>query len=477
LPTSSDRAVPFRPKAIGAARSDRPLDPGPVSEVQRSVATGGAGGIFVDTSDYSHQNMGDVAMLQVSVRRLATLCPAASLHVLTEDVARLTRHCPEARPASCEGRRLWLAEREPFARAWAALPRPVAGMARGLKARLRWRRPAVLASAFRWSRRRNGLDTAELDEFLQAFYGARAMVVTGAGGITDHALAWATRVLDLLEIGARRGLPTAMFSHGLGPLTNPVLIERARSVLPRLSLIALREGRFGPALAARLGVDPERIVVTGDDAIELALEATQSPGDALGVNLRLSPSSGLGGEAVEAIRLALAAFVRFRHARILPVPIAFNERLEVSAGVPVYSDDRSIRLLLEGVTELPEGGDRLDSPQAVIRQIGQTRVVATAAYHAAVFALAQGIPAVCMAGSAYFEQKFLGLAHQFGPGCWVVRVDADGFTAAFPSALAEAWDRADELREPLRASALHQVEAGREAYQRFARLAALEAVA
>jgi hypothetical protein len=421
--------------------------------------------------------MGDVAMLQVSLRRLAALWPAASLHVLTEDASRLARYCPGARPASCEGRRMWLADREPFARAWTALPPPIAGMARALKERLRWRSPAVLASAFRWSRRRNGLDTAELDEFLEAFYGARAMVVTGAGGITDHGLAWATRVLDLLEIGVRRGLPTAMFSHGLGPLTDPVLIERSRSVLPRLSLIALREGRFGPALASRLGVDPERIVVTGDDAIELALGAAQSPGDALGVNLRLSPSSGLGSEAVEAIRLPLAAFVRFRHARILPVPIAFNERLEVSTGVPVYSDDRSIRLLLEGVTELPGGGDRLDSPEAVIRQIGQTRVVATGAYHAAVFALAQGVPAVCVAGSAYFEQKFLGLAYQFGPGCWVVRVDADGFTAAFASALAEAWDRSGELREPLRASARRQVEAGREAYRRFARLVLEEAVA
>jgi hypothetical protein len=58
-----------------------------------------------------------------------------------------------------------------------------------------------------------------------------------------------------------------------------------------------------------------------------------------------------------------------------------------------------------------------------------------------------------------------------------MRVGADDFPAELGSALTEAWDRAEALREPLRASARRQVDAGHDAYRRFARLALEEAVA
>lgn len=452
------------------AASAASIRPSPSGEAAPFIAADSADRrIFVDNADYDHQNMGDLAMLQASLRRMAAIWPAASLCVMTQNPGRLGDYCSAATPVSCEGRRQWFAEHEPFARAWMALPSRWATAAQHLKSRLRSRNPGVLASALRLSRRRSGLDTVDLDGFVQALYSASFMVVTGAGGITDHARGWATRALDLLEIGIRRGLPTAMFGHGLGPLTDPALIERARFVLPRLSLLALREGRFGPAMALKLGVDPSRMVVTGDDALELPVETRVSAGQGLGVNLRLSPSSGLGENDVAPIRAALATFLRFRRPSVFPIPIAFNERLVVSAGRPVYSDERSIRVLLEGLAELP-GSSQLNSPDAVIRRIGQCRVVVTGAYHAAVFALGLGIPVVCLAASNYFEQKFLGLAHQFGPGAWVVRVDAKDCESQISIALGQAWEGADELREPLRAAARQQVAAGREAYRTFGRL-------
>jgi colanic acid/amylovoran biosynthesis protein len=370
-----------------------------------------------------------------------------------------------------DGRRQWLAEQEPFARAWKRFPPRVQTSARSAKRWLRLRRPGILRTVYRWNRQWHGVDLEPIDRFYEAFYDSGAVVLSGAGGLTDHARSWAGRVLDILEIGIRRGLPTAVFGHGLGPLTDPDLVKRARAVLPQISLLALREGLFGPALADALGVDPSRVFVTGDDAIELALDAAPKvPGEALGVNLRLSPSSGIGVGAVGAIRQSLAGFVRFRRPPLLAAPIAFNERMDGPESARVYADDQSIRLLLEGIAEVDPPSESLDTPEALIRQLGRTRVLVTAAYHAAVFALSQGVPAVCLGASPYFLQKFDGLAHQFGPGCRVVRVGGDDFERSFTNALTELWDDAESHRGPLRAAARRQVDAGYEAYWAFQRL-------
>src|SRR5690242_12360780 len=113
-------------------------------------------------------------------------------------------------------------------------------------------------------------DLEAFNTFMTALRSADAVVVCGAGGVTDHARKWALPVLALLEHAHRHGVPTAMFGHGLGPLTDRDLTRVAARVLPTIDLFALREGRAGPSIARALGVDPSRVMVTGDDAIALA---------------------------------------------------------------------------------------------------------------------------------------------------------------------------------------------------------------
>jgi colanic acid/amylovoran biosynthesis protein len=88
----------------------------------------------------------------------------------------------------------------------------------------------------------------------------------------------------------------------------------------------------------------------------------------------------------------------------------------------------------------------------------------TGSYHAAVFALAQGIPAVCIAGNIYYANKFLGLVHAFGHGCTVLRADDDGFTVALPTVINEYWSKADQLRPVLLQEAERQVRSAEKAY-------------
>ena len=56
---------------------------------------------------------------------------------------------------------------------------------------------------------------------------------------------------------------------------------------------------------------------------------------------------------------------------------------------------------------------RPTSPEAVMKNVSACRMVVTGSYHAAVFALSQGIPALTISKSAYYDSKFNGLGDMF----------------------------------------------------------------
>jgi hypothetical protein len=83
--------------------------------------------IIVDTAlnagSAEYSNMGDVAMLQVGVRRLQRLWPSARIEVLTESPADLARFCPEAMSLPRAGRDLWIGDHAIFGGLGRLLPR------------------------------------------------------------------------------------------------------------------------------------------------------------------------------------------------------------------------------------------------------------------------------------------------------------------------------------------------------------------
>jgi colanic acid/amylovoran biosynthesis protein len=198
------------------------------------------------------------------------------------------------------------------------------------------------------------------------------------------------------------------------------------------------------------------------------------------VNVRLSRSSGVGPEELERLRPALEASARFVGATPVPIPISFNVRAAApSAAAAVtegpladLTDSQSIRELLSGFDGVHDGGESIRTVGDVIEQVGRCRVVVTGAYHAAVFALAQGISAICLAGSDYFATKMLGLADQFGRGCDVISLRDQGLGAAVFDAVRRAWKEADLVRPALLDAARRQVVCSRDAYRGFVGAAA-----
>jgi polysaccharide pyruvyl transferase WcaK-like protein len=413
--------------------------------------------ILVEPNAHHLLNLGDVAMLQVAVERLAVLWPDASIRVITENPARLARLCPAALPLDATGRRLWFEDHSLTYTLHRLLPRPLSRRLLEIERSLRRRSPR---SAERLVRARAALrreSTRPLDEFLAAVADADIILSTGAGALTDHFAPLAIAVLDLLEAGKRGGAVTALLGHGIGPITDRRLLQRASAVLPTVDLITIRERLVGAPLLESAGVDPRRIATTGDDAIELAYRASRNaaPGRRLGLNLRVARYAHVDPRAAEAVGAVVREAAERHAAEPLAIPISYH---------PMEGDAEVIAALLRTPGE--DGGDA-ETPLAVIERIQQCRLVVTGSYHAAVFALAQGIPAVGLTQSAYYDAKFRGLSDQFGGVLPVISLDERDLRSNLGRAIDEAWQSADEVRPQLLELAARQVEQGRAAYRRL----------
>ena len=424
--------------------------------------------ILVDCGDYELGNLGDVAMLQVTVQRLQEHFPTASIDVITRDPAALARHCPGARPVSHGGRQSLFGRGMLLGRADRVLQRTSLFREAGVEGAMRRHCEPVLERLVRVRLGRGTADLEAFDTFMTALRAADAVVVCGAGGVTDHARKWALPVLALLEHAHRHGVPTAMFGHGLGPLTDRDLTRVAARVLPTLDLFALREGRAGPSIARALGVDPSRLMVTGDDAIDLAhAERPEALGDCVGVNLRVARSADVDERYIDMIGRVVSGFATAHDAPLAALPIGRGKASD---------DERTIQRMLAAADGASIIDRPLDTTQALIEQAGRCRLVVTGAYHAAVFALAQGVSTVCLARSNYFREKLLGLAAQFGVGCTVIDLSADDVAGQLERAMEQAWGSAPAVRQSLLDAASRQLAASRSAYRRFSDLLAEHAM-
>jgi polysaccharide pyruvyl transferase WcaK-like protein len=422
------------------------------------VATG------LNAGSAEYRNMGDVAMLQAAVTRLMDLWPDAEVCVLTDSPADLARFCPAAVAIPREGLRCWAGDGILLGQYHRFLPRPVSLRLSGLKRSLRRRWPRFIERLVRWriGLRKTGRRRSDFDAFMRALDSADLLLVAGAGGFADSCRAWNLSVLNTIEAARERGLPVALIGQGMGPLTDPEVLSRAAGILPEADLITLRGSRGGTSLLGSIGVNVSRVPVTGDEAVEAAWSARSDRiGDGIGINMRVASYSGIGAESIEPVRAALREFTQRYSAPLIPLPIAFHESAR---------DHETIARILAGSSAEDDGGLSLDTPLKLIAQTARCRIVVTGAYHAAVFALAQGIPAVCLSGSAYYSAKFEGLQDLFGAGCAIVNLDVPDPSRRLVAAMDEAWISAKQVRASLLNAARIQAELSRAAYGQLRKL-------
>ena len=415
--------------------------------------------IVVDPSTLTCSNMGDVAMLQVAVQRLHALWPTAQICVFTRAPDALAIHCPNVCALSQEGRRLWFSDQALLGGLDRHVPSGLRGVKRELGKWLRRRWPTALEGLQRSKARLRHRGDDSRQNFLEQMRQVDLHVVSGAALLNDKNTSDAVIVLQTMEMATRRGAPVVMVSQGVGPLRDPELMGRARSILPLVNLIALREALVGGALLRSLGVSAERLMVTGDDAVEMARAVSSRASESgIGVNLRVAKSTDVPPDFIPTIRSALQKAARRFGVPLVPIPIAFHSAAD---------DPKWIRELLAGYDDDSDGGRHLATPREVIEQAGRCRIVVTAAYHAAVFALAQGVPVVALVYNEYYDLKFRGLQDMFAGGCELIGLQSPTLSEDLSAAIERTWNATASLRSKLREAADRQVERAAAAYQRI----------
>lgn len=394
------------------------------------------------------ENIGDLAMLMTALERLKCLWPDARYQLLADVPESFILDCPEVEAIPVRGCKRWFRVN--------ALPRflfPEIPLATRLKFPLEWDR---ILNLITWMYPR---DYRMAREFALALFRADLLVLSGCGLINDEFPTASLRVLDIFDAAIRCGIPTIMLGQGIGPIDRGILFERAGEVLPRVDRIHLREDRFSLPTLRKMGVPREKIVLTGDDAIEMSFAARSSvPGDKIGINLRFADYSGISRSDVEEIKRLIAGKLRQYGTKAVGLPILVRQE---------DSDLQAIEALI-GTEALGEADTRGSiALREVIRRTGQCRVVITGSYHAGVFALSQGIPVVGIVKSTYYRENFEGLATQFRTGCIVLQMSEHNFAEKLDSAFDQLWNDAESLREPLLGAAESQITASRSAYRKI----------
>ena len=234
-----------------------------------------------------------------------------------------------------------------------------------------------------------------------------------------------------------------MASQGIGPITSAPLLERMAAVLPKVDMIMLREAVLGADILRAVGIDDDRFSVVGDDAIMLSGAADPiADRDRIGLSLRSAPYLSID-EWNDTIASAIAIAAARLSATVRPV-----------ASCEWGDDDRRINgLVASQAGKSDRDLARSDGPEQFAQAFRACRVVVTTLYHAAVFALAHGSPAVCIYVTPYQRSKYLGLASLYGPGgLTLVDASAGCDRDTLVDAIVNAWESAAELHTSLLAT-------------------------
>jgi len=411
--------------------------------------------VIVDFGGYEMRNIGDMAMLQVSLSRINQELCNPEVHVFTTQPDRLEKFYPGVIPISTsiiEGRSLWFQAWNVFGGLQKYIPRKFHTHLRLLECSVRNTFPRLVEKwiSHRFAKRNIPIDN--LHQFFSVMKSSDILIASGGGYVTDSFEGHAATILSTLSFAQALKKPTFMFGQGIGPLRSDFLMGLSRKVLPRLKVLSLRESKSCTPVLKMLDVPDDVTRLTGDDAIQLAYDKRPKfIGGKIGVNLRMASYSDIGSDTLVRFRSALSLVSQRFQASLSPVPIS---------GHDADSDFDTLSKIIDDDNEISS----LDTPDKVINQVSACRVVVTGSYHAGVFALSQGVSVVGVVKSTYYKYKFNGLLDQFGDGCYLVNVSADNFEELLIDAMVKAWHSAPDNRNSLLERAEQQIEESIKAY-------------
>jgi colanic acid/amylovoran biosynthesis protein len=203
------------------------------------------------------------------------------------------------------------------------------------------------------------------------------------------------------------------------------------------------------------------IIVTGDDAIEKSYSSRmENLGNKIGLNIRNASYATLPSGILEQIGMIIEDYLLKKKTsyQFLPISLVPGEESDINA---------LSKLMNMNVHDLYEIESSL-SVTTIIQRVSQCRVVITGSYHAALFALSQGVQVIGVTASKYYDSKFMGLLQQFEVGIQILYLK-DGVDK-LSDFLDIAWSRADDQRPILIKNAKKQIYNGKDAYRQLKKL-------
>jgi polysaccharide pyruvyl transferase WcaK-like protein len=400
--------------------------------------------ILIDNGGPQFSNLGDLALLVSIYSALKAEWPDAEIFTFAEKPERLEEVLPGAKPVSPYGRSRWSGI---LALGWLAESYSplLSGSARLFRNLVSGRPISRLIDLAPGDGQSHELEFASFARFLDDL---DLYVWAGGGYLADHFGSLATQFANTLEYLASRGVQSAAFGLGIGPLDRRRIAAAVKGSMQNLSLIGLRD-RFSGQLLEEWSFPESKFCVTGDEAIPLAFSNRPSKiGQNLGISLRATYYSGLTETHFDRVSRVVRVFCSEQNTCLASIPIG---RQDLATNRSASSSEIS---LIE-----PEF-----TIEAVLENVASCRTVITASYHAAVFALSMGVSVVAIAATDYYRQKFAGLKEQFGGLFEILPFDASIEPEIFEQSLAtlvrHAWRDASDRRPALLERAEAQIAAG-----------------
>ena len=348
------------------------------------------------------ENLGDVAQAQMAIRRLAERFPTGSFRFLAnspneaavDDTPLVRDHID-----------------------YLTMPR------RRAAERLIPRRALMLTRALLliWGARRRNFSgvphqvTRPRFQVLNALDQADALYISGSGGFSDRYVRgvptiWMTLILVMTALHK----PVVLSGQQIGPLSNRGNRWLVKHVLSKTALIGVREPASLQA-ALELGLPPDKIVLTGDDAWDLPIDSTTNliavcdgldlSRGFIAAQFRASDSTGW------TIDEARAAAPSLDHlAEHLGVPVVFVSMMSTPDASGDIATNREVaQMMRTPVAVLPE---RL-SPVQLKSLLSAATIAVGVSNHFLVFATSAGTPSIGLFRSDYLARKVLGLAQLY----------------------------------------------------------------
>ncbi len=440
--------------------------------------------ILLDQAFHDHRNKGNNALLEAALNRLRTFWPMASFDVISISPHFCKIYFPGTNPVNPHN--LHQVESK-FDLLHKVMPKFLWHFLFELREALYFRTGLLFKSdnirlsVLSWFRKNDRDQNLEIDfsnatvpvpnptdtfqgspEFISNLKGYDFYITTGGGYMCDSDKEILPELFERIETAVSLSIPVFMVSQGVGPMADLELIARAKQVLPIVDYIFYRNQRFGQPLLNSLGVSPDHMMMTGDDALEMAYNARpETPGDGIGISLRVAPYTQISTHQLENVRHILHRIAQEHSTRLIAVAIssAYHE-----------ADITHIKYVTDGYRNSLVGWKKLDTPLDAIRKAGQCRLMVSGTYHGAIFALAQGIPVVGVANSVEYYNKLSELSDEFGSGCQVILLEGDKHFEKFAIAIEDAWRSSDTIRPSLLDAAARLIELQHSAYRRIYKL-------